>query len=276
MNSENQKILQDKLREFVKKFYLNELYKGILYFVLIVLSVFIVFSLFEYFSYSNTTVRTILFYSFIALFLANLVLYILIPLLKLGGIGKQLSKKEIADIIGKHFHEIDDKLLNLFELQNQMDSGDYKSYELLSAAIDKKIDSFKTYSFVQAVPVKKTRKFARWIIIPVAIFLLLFSIKSELFTEPTKRIVHYSQEYEKPAPYSFEITNPKLTAFQHDDFTVNVKVKGDVIPEEVYIRYNNRSFKCNKVSNTEYYYTFSNIQKNTDFQFVTDEVQSQE
>lgn len=276
MNSENQKILQDKLREFVKKFYLNELYKGILYFVLIVLSVFIVFSLFEYFSYSNTTVRTILFYSFIALFLANLVLYILIPLLKLGGIGKQLSKKEIADIIGKHFHEIDDKLLNLFELQNQMDSGEYKSYELLSAAIDKKIDSFKTYSFVQAVPVKKTRKFARWIIIPVAIFLLLFSIKSELFTEPTKRIVHYSQEYEKPAPYSFEITNPKLTAFQHDDFTVNVKVKGDVIPEEVYIRYNNRSFKCNKVSNSEYYYTFSNIQKNTDFQFVTDEVQSQE
>ena len=173
MNSENQRILQDKLRQFVKKYYLNELYKGIIFFVLIVLSVFILLSLFEYFSYSNTTVRTVLFYSFIALFLANLVFYILIPVFKIGGLGKQLSKKEIADIIGKHFHEIDDKLLNLFELQNQMDAGDYKSYELLSAAIDSKIDSFKTYSFVQAVPVKKTKKFARWILIPVVIFLLL-------------------------------------------------------------------------------------------------------
>ena len=275
MNNSNQQILQEKIRQFVKKYYLNELYKGIIFFVLIVLSVFIVYSLFEYFSYSNTTVRTILFYSFIGLFILNLVFYILIPALKIGGLGKQLSKEEIAGIIGKHFNEIDDKLLNLFELQNQMDAGDYKSYELLSAAIDSKIESFKTYSFVQAVPVKKTKKFARWIIIPIAIFLLLFSIKSELFTEPTKRIVHYSQVYEKPAPYSFEIINPKLTAYQHDDFTVNVKVIGDEVPDEVYIRYHNRSFKCNPVSKTEYSYTFSNMQGNTDFQFVTDEVESQ-
>jgi len=274
MNSSNKQILQDKIRQFVKKYYLNELYKGIVFFVLIVLSVFILYSVFEYFSYSNTTVRTVLFYSFILLFLLNLIFYILIPVLKLAGLGKQLSKKEIADIIGKHFSEIDDKLLNLFELQNQMDAGDYKSYELLSAAIDSKIDSFKPFSFVQAVPVRKTKKFARWIIIPVAIFLLLFSIKSELFTESTKRIVHYTQVYEKPAPYSFEVTNPKLTAFQHDDFTVNVKVHGDEVPDEVYIRYNNRSYKCNKVSNTEYTYTFSNMQQNTDFQVVTDEVQS--
>ena len=274
MNNSNQQILQEKIRQFVKKYYLNELYKGIIFFVLIVLSVFILYSLFEYFSYSNTTIRTILFYSFIGLFILNLVFYILIPALKIGGLGKQLSKEEIAGIIGKHFNEIDDKLLNLFELQNQMDAGDYKSYELLSAAIDSKIESFKTYSFVQAVPVKKTKKFARWIIIPIAIFLLLFSIKSELFTEPTKRIVHYSQVYEKPAPYSFEITNSKLTAYQHDDFTVNVKVVGDEVPDEVYIRYHNRSFKCNPVSKTEYSYTFSNMQGNTDFQFVTDEVES--
>ena len=274
MNSSNQQILQDKIRQFVKKYYLNELYKGMVFFVLIVLSVFILYSLFEYFSYSNTTVRTILFYSFIALFVLNAIFYILIPVLKLAGLGKQLTKKEIADIIGKHFSEIDDKLLNLFELQNQMDAGDYKSFELLSAAIDSKIESFKTYSFVQAVPVKKTKKFARWIIIPVAIFLLLFSIKSELFTESTKRIVHYTQVYEKPAPYSFEITNPKLTAFQHDDFTVNVKVNGDEVPDEVYVKYNNRSYKCNKISNSEYAYTFSNMQQNTDFQIVTDEVES--
>lgn len=274
MNSSNQQILQDKIRQFVKKYYLNELYKGIVFFVLIVLSVFILYSIFEYFSYSNTTVRTILFYSFIALFVLNTIFYILIPVLKLAGLGKQLSKKEIADIIGKHFSEIDDKLLNLFELQNQMDAGDYKSYELLSAAIDSKIDSFKTYAFVQAVPVKKTRKFARWVIIPVAIFILLFSIKSEVFTESTRRIVHYSQVYEKPAPYSFEIKNSKLTAFQHDDFTVNVKVNGDEVPDEVYVKYNNRSYKCNKVSNTEYTYTFSNMQQNTDFQIVTEEVQS--
>lgn len=270
----NRDILQEKIRQFVKKYYQNELYKGIVYFILIVLSAFIAFSLFEYFSYSNTTVRSVLFYGFIALFAANLIFYIIKPLFKLFGLGKQLSQNEIASIIGKHFNEIDDKLLNLFELQRQMDKGDYKSFDILSAAIDSKIESFKAYSFVQAVPVKKTARFARWLVIPIVLFLLLFSIKSEIFTESTKRIVHYQTVYEKPAPYSFEVTNKKLTAFQHDDFTVNMKVVGDEVPDEVYIRYQNRSFKCTKNSNTEFSYTFTNIQKNTDFQFVTDEVES--
>lgn len=274
MESSNQQILQDKIRQFVKKYYLNKLYKGIIFFVIIVLATFIAFSLFEYFSYSNTIVRSILFYAFIALCLVTSIAYIIIPICKINGLGKQLSNDEIAHIIGKHFNQIDDKLLNLFELQQQMERGDYKSYELLSAAIDSKIDSFKTYSFVQAVPIAKTKKSARWALIPIVIFLLLFSIKSEIFTEPTKRIVHHTQVYEKPAPYNFEIKNKKLQAFQHDDFEVKVKVKGEETPNEVYIRYGNRSFKCNKISNTEFSYTFSNMQKSTDFQFVTDEVES--
>ncbi len=270
----NRQILQEKIRHFVKKYYKNELNKGIIYFVLIVLSAFIAFSLFEYFSYSNTIIRSILFYGFIALFVTNLIVYILIPLMKLFGMGKQITNEKIASIIGRHFDQIDDKLLNLFELQKQMDAGNYKSFDLLSAAIDTKIDSLKPFSFVQAVPVKKTLRFARWLIIPIVIFILLFSIKSEIFTESTKRIVHYTTVYEKPAPYSFEIANEKLRSFQHDDFTVNVKVVGEETPDEVYIKYNNRSFKCVKNSNTEFAYTFTNLQKNIDFQFVTEEVQS--
>lgn len=274
MNSQNQQILEQKIKEFVKKYYLNKLYKGIIISIIIMLVTFIVFSLFEYFSYSNTVVRTILFYSFVTLCVFTIIAYIIIPIFKICGLGKQLSQEEIARIIGKHFSQIDDKLLNLFELEKQMNSGDYKSYELLSAAIDTKIDSFKTYSFVQAVPVKKTKKSIKWALIPILIFIILFSINSKLFTESTKRIVHYTQVYEKPAPYNFVVTNKNMTAFQHEDFTVKVKVKGDEIPKDVYISYGNRSFKCTKLSNSQFTYTFTNMQKNTDFQLTTDEVQS--
>jgi len=274
MISTSQNILKDKIAEFIRKYYLNKLYKGIVFFVIIMLATYIAFSLFEYYSYSNTHVRTILFYSFLALSIGNIIGYIIFPLLKIYGFGKQLTNEQVAEIIGQHFNEIDDKLLNTLELQKQLERGEYKSLELLSAAIDHKIDSFKTYSFVQAVPVKKTKKFARWIFLPLAIFIILFSIKSELFTESTKRIVHYTEQYEKPAPYQFDVTNGKLLAFQHEDFTVKVKVSGEELPGEVYIKYQNRSFKCVKNSNSEFSYTFTNLQKSTDFQFVTDEVQS--
>ena len=226
MNSSRIRILNDKIRQFLKKYYLNKLCKGLAFFVIIMLATFIAFSLFEYFSYSNTVVRSVLFYSFIALSAITAVSYIIIPLLKIGGLGKQLTNEEIAGIIGKHFHQIDDKLLNVFELQKQMERGDYLSYDLLSAAIDNKIDSFKAYSFVQAIPVQKTKRIALWSVLPIAVFLLLFSIKKEFFTEPAKRIVNYTEVYEKPAPYGFIIINDSLKAFQYEDFTVNVKVVG--------------------------------------------------
>jgi len=274
MSSSKIQILNDKIRQFLRKYYLDKLYKGIIFFVIILLGTFIAFSLFEYFSYSNTVVRSILFYSFIALAVVVGVAYLIIPALKIAGLGKQLSNEEIARIIGKHFNQIDDKLLNLFELQKQMECGDYVSYDLLSAAIDSKIDSFKAYSFVQAIPVQKTKRFALFMLLPIAIFLLLFSIKKELFTEPAKRIVHYSEVYEKPAPYSFVVTNDSLSAFQFEDFTVYVKVIGTEVPDEVYIKYKNRNYKCQKNANSEFSYTFTNLQENTDFQLNTEEVTS--
>ena len=171
MSSSKIQILNDKIRHFLKKYYLNTLYKGIVFFVIILLVTFIAFSLFEYFSYSNTVVRSVLFYSFIALAVGTAIGYIIIPILKIAGLGKQLSEEEIASIIGKHFSQIDDKLLNLFELRRQMERGDYISYDLLSAAIDSKVDSFKAYSFVQAIPVQKTKRIALWMLLPIAIFL---------------------------------------------------------------------------------------------------------
>ena len=274
MKSSKIQILNDKIREFLRKYYLNKLYKGIIFFVIVLLATFIAFSLFEYFSYSNTVIRSVLFFSFIALAVGIGIAYILVPALKIGGLGKQLTNEEVAKIIGDHFEQIDDKLLNLFELQKQMERGDYVSYDLLSAAIDNKIDSFRAYSFVQAIPVGKTKRFALWMLLPIAIFLLLFSIKKELFTESTKRIVHYSEVYEKPAPYSFVITNDSLKAFQYEDYTVNVKVEGSEVPDEVYIKYKNRNYKCQKNANSEFSYTFSNLQQNTEFQINTDEVTS--
>ena len=108
MSSSKIQILNDKIRQFLKKFYLNKLCKGVVFFVIILLATFIAFSLFEYFSYSNTVVRSILFYSFIALSLITAIAYIIIPALKIAGLGKQLTNEEIAHIVGKHFHQIDD------------------------------------------------------------------------------------------------------------------------------------------------------------------------
>lgn len=267
--------LVEKIKDFGRKYQLNILYKGALIFVFVSILAFLIYVLLEYFSYFTPTVRKVLFFSYLAVFALLLVFFVLIPLFKYFGLGRQLSREQIAKMVGSYFPEIDDKLLNLLQLQDQLEQGDYKSYELLETAIQTKTAQLKPFPFVKAIRFENTTRYLKWAVIPILIFVLIFSIKSEVITEPTKRIVNYSQEYEKPAPYSIELLNKKLTTFQNDDFTIRMKIEGEELPNELYIVYNKKNYKCVKDNNSEFSYTFTNLRQNTDFQLYTDEVNSQ-
>lgn len=267
--------LVEKIKDFGRKYQLNILYKGALIFIFVSILAFLIYVLMEYFSYFTPTVRKVLFFSYLAVFALLLVFFVLIPLFKYFGLGRQLSREQIAKMVGSYFPEIDDKLLNLLQLQDQLEQGDYKSYELLETAIQTKTAQLKPFPFVKAIRFENTTRYLKWAVIPILIFVLIFSIKSEVITEPTKRIVNYSQEYEKPAPYSIELLNKKLTTFQNDDFTIRMKIEGEELPNELYIVYNKKNYKCVKDNNSEFSYTFTNLRQNTDFQLYTDEVNSQ-
>ena len=267
--------LVEKIKDFGRKYQLNILYKGALIFIFVSILAFLIYVLLEYFSYFTPTVRKVLFFSYLGVFALLLVFFVLIPLFKYFGLGRQLSREQIAKMVGSYFPEIDDKLLNLLQLQDQLEQGDYKSYELLETAIQTKTAQLKPFPFVKAIRFENTTRYLKWAVIPILIFVLIFSIKSEVITEPTKRIVNYTQEYEKPAPYSIELLNKKLTTFQNDDFTINMKIEGEELPNELFIVYNKKNYKCTKNNNSEFSYTFTNLRQNTDFQLYTDEVRSQ-
>lgn len=270
----NQEIIRKKIHEFVKKYYLNKLYKGILLFIIITLLVFLTYAILEYFSYLNSSLRILLFYSFLGLFLFTTLKNIVYPLIKLLGIGKQIDKTTIAKLIGTYFPQIDDKLLNVFQLEELKESGKFRSYDIIVSAIDAKIENLKPFPFVKAVPFHKTKKYIKWAIIPIIIFISIISIKSEIITESTKRIIQYNQVFEKPAPYSFEVINKSLTTFQNEDYVLNIKVVGEETPQELFVQYGNRTYRCHKENNSHFTFTFPNIQQNVDFQIVTDEVES--
>lgn len=272
----NQELIKNKIKDFVRKYYLNKLLRGAILFVIITLLTFIIYAVLEYFSYFNSTVRAILFYSYIALFVATFIAYIAIPLCKIAGLGKQLTQAQIAEIIGKHFSEIDDKLLNLFQLENMATTGDYKSLELINAAIDTKIEQIKPFPFTQAIPFKNTKRYIKWALIPIFIFIAIFSTKSEVFTSSSERIIHHQQYYEKPAPYQFEIENDTLSTFQNEEYVLRVKAVGDATPEAAYIAIGNKHYQLSKNDNVHFTYTFKHLQSNTPFHIYTEEVTSEE
>jgi hypothetical protein len=271
----NSELLIDKLEQFIKTYYKSIVIKGCILFVAIFSILFIGLALFEYFAYSNSVLRAVLLYSFIGINSFVLVFLIIRPLLKIWGIGKRLSYEEAAQIIGKHFPEIDDKLLNVLQLNDMAQHQKVPSMELLLASIDEKIKQVRPFQFQSAVDFRKNLKYVKYAAIPILVIVMVFIWDSHVFTEPTQRIVNYKQYYEKPAPYRFLVENDKFTAFQNENFTVNVLVEGDEIPQEAFIEVGNATYKLQRNSNTSFSYEFKNLQRTTDFHLFTEEVKSQ-
>jgi hypothetical protein len=147
-----------KLQHFIKKYYVNELIKGLILFSAFGLLYFILTLFVEYFLWLKPLARTMLFWLFILVELVLLTRFIAIPIFKLLGIQKGISFEEASRLIGKHFAEIDDKLLNVLQLRNSSESS-----ELLLASIEQKSDNLKPVPFRNAIKFNTNVKYLKFL-----------------------------------------------------------------------------------------------------------------
>ncbi len=231
-------IIQQKLHGFIRKYYTNELIKGSILFAAFGLLYFLFTLLVEYFLWLKPTARTLLFWVFIGVELALLVKYIFIPVFKLIGFSKGISTTDAAKIIGVHFNNIDDKLLNMIQLQK----SDMRS-ELALASIAQKAENLQPIPFQNAIQFSKNTKYLKYLLIPLAIWLItLLSGKKEVLSDSYNRVLNYQQAYMPPAPFSFEITNPSLQVIEGNAIELQIKTLGDVVPEEAKIIFDKEDY----------------------------------
>ena len=272
--SNSYEIVLSRLDEFIRKYYKNRLIKGVLYALTLGLSFYITLVILAFYGNFNVALRAVLFYLFVAGNLYILGRYISIPLLKLYHIGHVLSYEDAARIIGRHFKEIQDKLLNILQLKSQ--EADAGSVALLEAGIEQKIKDMRTVPFTIAIDLSENKKYLRYLFIPVAILLFIWLVRPVLLKDGTKQIMHYSTLYAKPAPFQFVIENKNLQAIEEKDFPLHLKITGSEVPDEVYIQYNGNKFRLDKQNNVNFAYTFRNLQQNINFTFSAAGFQSQQ
>lgn len=273
---ENYNTLISKLDEFIRKYYKNQLIRGGLYSFAAVLIFFLTIVLLEHFGHFGTTIRTILFYSFLGVNAVILSRLVLLPLIHLNRIGKIISYEEASQIIGKHFSNVSDKLLNTIQLRQLAESGNPASRELLFAGIEQKIAEMNPVPFVSAIDFKENRKYLRYAVPPALLVLILIVAAPNMVRESTKRLVKHNTYFELVAPFKFMIENSELKALQHEDFNMNVKMQGDEIPAEVFIEIDDKLYRLDKQSVIGFNYIFKNLQKSTVFRLYADGFYSKE
>ncbi len=249
--------IQTKLQQFIRKYYTNELLKGLILFVAFGLLYFI-FTLFvEHFLWLRPGARSVLFFVFIGVELLLLLRFILLPIFKLVGLQQGISLEMASKIIGSHFPEVDDKLLNILQLRET----DNRS-ELLLASIEQKSKKLQPIPFTTAIRFQKNTKYLKYLSIPLMIWIFTFiSGNNAIFKDSLQRVVHYKTAYEQPAPFSFRILNKYLNTIEGKPFEVQIEAIGDLIPDNAKIYFDQENYYLKDVGIGKFTHTFTNLQE---------------
>ena len=265
--SESYELLISKINVFIRKYYLNNLLRGLIFLGAGLFSAYVVIALSEYFGNFNTVFRTILFYAFILLNLGLIVWLIIPSLFAWLKLSKTLSHDEAAEIIGKHFSSINDKLLNTLQLKKQA-VQDERHRALIEASIDQKIALLKPVSFPSAVNIRENGKYLKWIITPFAVIFVIALAAPSVLTESTKRLIKHDEYFAPVAPFQFVLQYETLSAVQGQDFKLDLKLTGDKLPADVYLETGGNTFKLTKENISRFNYLFSNLQQSTSFRLT--------
>lgn len=266
----NYTILIEKIDEFTRKYYKNQLIRGALYFTGAFVLFFLLVTTLEYFGQFGTTGRTILFWLFVATSLGIVTKWVVIPLTKLYKLGKVISHREAAIIIGRHFGNVKDKLLNVLELKELNDGNN----PLVMAGIEQKTAELSPIPFTNAIDLKANRKYLKYALPPVLVLLIVVMFYPGLIAESSNRLVNFNTYFAPKAPFQFNVLNKDLKVVQNQDFQLNLKMTGEVIPEEVFVEIGDVRYKMEREKTISFTYIFRNVQKDVEFRLVADGYES--
>jgi hypothetical protein len=262
--AENYELLIEKINTFIHKYHYNNLLRGLIFLAAGIFSAYVVITLCEYFFNFNTLLRTLLFYFFILLNIGLIAWLIIPPVMAWLKLGKTLSHDQAAEIIGRHFNDVHDKLLNTLQLKKQVtESAAHR--ELIEASINQKIEALKPVSFPSAINIRDNTKYLKWVIPPAAIICVIAFAAPSVLTESTKRLIRHNEYFAPVAPFQFVVLNKNLNALQGQDLKLVLKITGDKLPSDVYVETASNTFKLDKENISKFHYLFTNLQQNTTF-----------
>ena len=262
----NYDLLISKINEFTQKFYLNKLLRGSIYTAALLLAVYLALFVFVYYLNPGILLKTILFFSYVALGLFAIAIWMVKPGMRYLNLSRNLTIEQAAKLIGEHFFNVRDKLLNTLQLKELADKNPGNS-QLILAGIDQKILELKPIPFSSAIKLDDNRKYLKYFFAPLVIIVLIAVIAPSILREGTSSLVQYDKKIMPKAPFGFSLLNNRLRISQGEDITIRLKMTGNNIPQDIYLYDGVNAYKLEKENNTHFRYTFKNLQKDKKIYF---------
>ena len=261
--------LVKQIDAFIRKYYKNLMLKGVLLFFSIFLFTFLIITSLEFIGRFNSLIRAFLLFSFIGLNTYVLIKYFLIPTSKLFSFGKRIDRFQAAEIIGKFFPNVDDRLLNTLQLQDTSQSHP-QNIELIQASIEQNSKKLNSFKFSDAIDLTNNKRFLKYFL-PILLTVVLIGVFfPHLFSVGSERIINYNEVFARTPDFTFQLENKLLTVQEGEDLKLELKViptHGNTLPDRIYLVSDEGTFLMTKKSIDQATYTFDNLTKDVQFHF---------
>ena len=160
------------------------------------------------------------------------VIFLVRPLLSTAGILRRKSDLELAQIAGKHFPGIKDRLYNLLQIAEERKSGTVRySAELIDASYSDLTDAVEKTDLSKSVNFQKPLHIGRSVVYGCVFLGLLLLVSPQYFGDAIYRVAHFGEEFERPQAFTLSIEPGDVEAVRGDSVTIRVYVEGDSQPE---------------------------------------------
>ena len=255
--------LEKEIDRFLNKFYLNQSIRGLLIFLGLLFFSYLTFSSLAYFLDLHQWIRLF----FLCMFIGSngyvFLKWFIYPLCQSGGILKRKSYLEASFLIGQMFPEIADRLTNTLQLYRDQKVLN-ESHELLVSSIAQKTNQLKVFRFTEAIDFKVNRKYLKYVLPSFFTLVLLLVFIPAILTQGSYKIMRFDKEF---LPFTFLFKASDITVEEGSDIPVSVTLKGERIPDKVYLVTDQGKFLMKRSLKNRFDYTLNKVNTSGNFYF---------
>jgi len=227
--------LLKRLDVFIRKWYLNQMIRGAILILALLLGSWLLVATTAFYTYWPGWARAILFYGFILLNLYFLVRLVGVPVAKRQGWMKGMDRREAARLIGEHFPEVRDKLVNTLELSESARKAPGFSVDLLVASVEQRTRMLMPIPMLNMIDLRANRRHLKFLIPIAALFVLVLMVAPSLLSKGGEKVVSYNKEFVREAPFEFVWVNSDEQFEQAETALLRLRLTGKEVPAEAYV-----------------------------------------
>jgi hypothetical protein len=250
-----QEYIENKLKKYKQKYFIDQLFKGLLLSISILIVLYLALSSLEATARLGPVGRGILFFGYLITAGTLFAKWIIWPIVQLTRVNRSLSDEAAADKIGRFFPVIGDRLVNYLQLTNKV----FSDNDLALASMKRRAQSLSAFPFSDAIDTKSNRGRLKYFIPALVVLVLVFSVAPQIFVSSTHRIVNFDKAFQPAAPFDFVLMSD-LQVFRNEDYLFQINLAGSAVPSEVFLLNNDRKIRMTEAGTGQFEFLFHNIQ----------------